>query len=117
MDKIALYGISCEANLGLKTKERKKPELLVLDVIVGLDLEAAANEDDLSLTINYEDLVTRVRKLVDDHEFNIVESVAGHLCKALLAATPIDTVEVIVRRFPDRLQDSVESVSVEMKRR
>lgn len=116
MDTIALNGISCEANIGSTPKRRSQPQTLMIDVLVSLDLDAASNQDELELTVDYETLLRKVQKLISDHEFNLLEAVAGRLCRAILAMGPIDSVRVTVRKFPEELRDALDHVVVDMTR-
>jgi dihydroneopterin aldolase len=116
MDTIAINGISCEANIGVSEHERTEPQLLMIDVLLKLDLEAAANEDSISLTCDYDKIVARVRKLIADHEFKLLEAVAGHLCKALLTEKHVQGARVTVRKFPQNLSEDIDHIAVDMER-
>ncbi len=116
MDKIQINGILCEARLGMSKTERAQLQQILIDVEVGLDLEAAANTDSLDLTVDYETLLKRIEKNIRDHECHLIESVAGNLCKSILADARIRTVTVRVRKFPESMRDRTDSVGVEMTR-
>lgn len=116
MDTIAINGISCEANLGLLYAERSEQQALLIDVLLFLDLEAAGNQDELSLTVDYERVVRKVQEFVSDHEFKLLEAVAGRLCRLLLADEPVESVRVTVRRFPPGLREDIDHIAVDMSR-
>ncbi len=116
MDTIAINGITCDANIGISGQERSAVHTLMIDVLLKLDLEAAGNEDNLELTVDYTKVIQRVQKLVADHEFLLLEAVAGHLCKALLTGSRVQAVRVTVRKFPESLREIIDHVAVDMER-
>ena len=116
MDKIIINGIYCEACLGISDQERAKPQVLVIDATLAMDLEPAANTDDLTLTVDYEQLIRQIQKTVSDHQCCLVEAVAGHICKSILANNRILSVEVTVKKFPEALRDTIDHVAVKMAR-
>ncbi len=116
MDTIELQGIACQALLGVTRKERKQRQFVRVDASIGLDLEPAANTDDLELTVDYHQLVKRIQKTVHDHECYLLESLTSHLCRSLLAHGRIRHVRLRVYKFPADLTDDVEHVAVEMSR-
>ncbi len=53
MDKIHLREISCQAHIGVTEEERTVAQRILLDLILHLDLEPAAQTDDLEKTVDY----------------------------------------------------------------
>ncbi len=117
MDYLRVQGISCEARLGVSRKERRELQFIRVDLSAGLDMEAAANTDDLELTVDYAQLIRRVQKTVRDHECYLLESLAQHLCRSVLTDSRIREVTVQVYKFPENLRDEIDQVSIEMTRR
>lgn len=117
MDYIVVEGISCDAYLGVSSKERKQRQHVRVDVRVGVELDAAANTDNLELTVDYHQLVQRIQKTAADHECRLVESLASHLCSSVLTDPRVREASVRVYKFPEDLQDDINHVSVEVTRR
>ncbi len=116
MDFIDIQGISCEALLGVDRKERTKRQFIRVDARIGLELEAAANTDDLSLTVDYAQLVKRIQKTVYDHQCQLLETLASHLCSSIMTDPRIRQVALRVYKFPADLANDAEHVAVEINR-
>lgn len=116
MDRIRIDGITCRARLGVSEEERRIPQQLMVDVAISLDLEAAANTDDVRLTADYRRVIEEVQGTVSQGEFQLLESLTQKICRAILSDTRIGSVQVTARKFPQSLQGKVQSVAVEMTR-
>lgn len=82
-DWIELRDIRLSCVVGVLEEERGRPQPLVLDLAVGLDLEAAACGD-LRATVDYGALLREVRFLVEEGAWGLVESVAALVVRHLL---------------------------------
>ena len=116
MDRIKIKGISCQAHIGVTEQERSRPQRVVVDLCLELDLEKAGTSDDLDATIDYVEVVQRVETLVAEQRFQLLESLASNLCRFLLLQYEIEAVQVITRKFPLLLRNEAESVEVQMRR-
>ncbi len=116
-DRIHLNGVSFLARIGTTEAERSEPQGLLLDLVIELELEAAANTDDLSLTVNYVDLVERIERTAGEREYQLLEALSGRICRAVLEDPRINAVEATLHKFPAVLKGKVTSVAVEMHRK
>jgi len=116
MDKIHISGISCLAHLGVTPAERENPQKILINLVLNLDLEAAADTDDLDSTVDYVGIVGKVKRTLQQKRFSLLESLAGQLCRSLLTDTRIESVQVTVRKFPEDLRQEVSYVEVELTR-
>ncbi len=116
MDKIHLREISCQASIGVTQEERAVAQRILLDLILHLDLEAAAQTDDLKQTVDYRQLVEEVRETVAQSSYSLLEALAGAVCNTVLRDDRISVVEVKAYKFPEVLRGTIKDVAVEMTR-
>ncbi len=115
-DRIHLNGISFLARIGTTEAERAEPQGLLLDLVLDLDLEAAANTDDLALTVDYVKLIEEVEQTAGQSEYQLIETLAQRICRTVLENPRINEVQARLHKFPAVLKGKVTSVSVEMRR-
>ena len=116
VDRILISGIVCQAHLGITDQEREIPQKVLVDVALLLDLEAAANMDDLQLTVDYSRVVEKVQTTVGKNQFRLLEALARAVCRTLLEYGKIDSVRVSAHKFPESLAGKISNVMVEMTR-
>jgi len=84
---------------GVMQEEHRVGGRYEVDVSVGIDFEQAALHDDLTRTVNYEQVYEFVRKLVTENKFYLIEKLAYRIAQAVLDAYPdVEDVEVTVRK-------------------
>ena len=82
-DWVHLRDLRIDCIVGVEEGERERPQPLVLEVSVGLDLEEAAGGD-LGATVDYQALEREVRFLVEEGRWRLVESVAAVVLRHVL---------------------------------
>ncbi len=117
MDKIHLREISCQAHIGVTEEERAVAQRILLDLILHLDLETAAQTDDLEQTVDYRQLVEEIRAAVGQGCYALLEALTGAVCSTVLRDDRISMVEVKAYKFPEVLRGALKDVAVEMTRR
>jgi len=84
---------------GLMQEEHRIGGRYEVDVGVELDFESAALHDDLSRTVNYEQVYDFIRTLVTENNFYLIEKLAYRIAHKVLAAYPdVEGVEATVRK-------------------
>lgn len=116
MDQLRIQEISGAARIGVTEQERRHPQKVLVDVVLFLELEAAANTDDLTLSIDYCHVVEIVLQIVQARPYALLESLTRCICERLLGNGRIVSVQVQVQKFPEALQQSAKAVAVRMKR-
>lgn len=116
MDKIHAYGIPCAAYIGVTEDERAAPQEILVDVVLSLDLEPAANTDDIKLTVDYRGIVSRVQETVQNRQFHLLEALVYQVCRAILEDARIESIQVTAQKRPTVLAGKVDHVAVEMTR-
>jgi 7,8-dihydroneopterin aldolase/epimerase/oxygenase len=88
-DRIVLTGLAFFGRHGVLPAERELGGRFVVDVEASLDLRPAGTRDDLAATVDYAAMYERIRRLVEDSRYDLLEAVAEHLAADLLAAFPL----------------------------
>ena len=98
MDRVSLQGIDVYAHHGVLPAERELGQRFVIDVDLWTDCDEAARTDDLARAVDY----TRVHQVVcaatAAGRCQLIEAVAGRLCRALLENFPAARVVVTVQK-------------------
>jgi dihydroneopterin aldolase len=116
-DRITLRGLRFLGRHGVELEERLEPQPFEVDVILRGDLSAAAASDDLADTIDYSAVFSLVGSVVEGRSYRLIEALAGAVADAVLAAYPVDDVEVRVRKPKAPLPGAFETVEARLRRR
>ena len=85
MDTIFLNEVKVQTKLGVPEWERMVEQTIILDIEIGYDLGKACQSDDVADTIDYGAVVSRVRETLKENSFQLVETLAEHLCQLILS--------------------------------
>lgn len=116
-DRITLRGMQFMGRHGVAPEERAEAHPFEVDLVLRLDLSHPAGTDDLADTINYASLFELAREVAEGGSFKLIEALAGAIADAVLAAHPVDDVEVRVRKPKAPLPGAFETVEVRIRRR
>ncbi|WKZ58981.1 MAG: dihydroneopterin aldolase [Cyclobacteriaceae bacterium] len=86
--RVALEGLEFHAFHGVYPHERESGNWFEVDIAVETDFSAAAFEDDLSGTVNYETLFAIVKEEMDKPS-KLLETVAGKIIDDILQELPV----------------------------
>ncbi len=95
IDRLAASGI-----IGIHPWEREQQQTLYISLQLEADLQAAAEQDNIELTLNYSELAERVRKLVTEANAKLIEHLAKRIGDDLLQRYNLLGIEVRVDK-PD----------------
>lgn len=116
MDLIWLNGVECRCRVGVPAAERRKPQKVLVDVGLELDLEPAARGDDMRLSVDYWAVEKLVRATAEAGERALVETLASRLARELLRTQALAcAVTVRVRKKP-AVMPRTREVAVELRR-
>ena len=115
-DRITLVGMRFMGRHGVSDEERAQPQPIEVDLALRLDLAHPAATDALADTINYSTLFDLARSIVEERSFHLLEALAGAIADAVMAAHPVDDVEVRVRKPKAPLPGAFETVEVRIRR-
>jgi dihydroneopterin aldolase len=103
---------------GVFPAEKELGQRFEVDVELATDLSTAAQADDLDAGgINYVDVYTLVKDIVEEREFNLIEALAETIAQEILAAHEVDEVIVRVRKPDVAMGGVLDYVGVEIVRR
>ena len=116
-DRIILHNMVFRGYHGVHPAERTLGQRFEIDVELGLDLSQAIVTDALHDTVDYSQVHASVREDVEDHQYQLIEALAGTLARRLIAEFPITSVLVRVRKPQVPLPGLLSFVAVEIQRR
>ncbi|GAF22163.1 MULTISPECIES: dihydroneopterin aldolase [Shouchella] len=117
MDKIYMNQLSFYGYHGVFTEENTLGQRFLVDLILELDLEKAAADDELEESVDYGEIYKSVKKIVEGKPVKLVETIAKAICDELLESYEkvfACTVKVIKPDPP--IPGHYQSVAVELRR-
>jgi 7,8-dihydroneopterin aldolase/epimerase/oxygenase len=117
-DRIVLANMVFQARHGVADREKVEPQRFEIDVELGVDLQPAGLDDDLTMTVDYGPVYDTVRQIVESTTYNLIEALAEAICHELLGEHGrIREVTVRVRKPEVRLGGPLDHAAVEITRR
>ena len=116
-DKIILHNMVFRGRHGVHPAERELGQRFEVDVELGLDLARAMSSDALEDSVNYSRAFAIVREEVEEHQYQLLEGLAGGIVHRLLAELPIVSVLVRVRKPQAPIRGVLSYAAVEIQRR
>ena len=118
MDKIKLSNMAFYAYHGVFPEETRLGQKFFVDVEIGADFSQAAKTDDIQHTINYASVYQRVKELVENQRFKLLEALAEAIAGALFQENDkIERLKVEIRKPEAPISGILDAVSVSIKRR
>jgi dihydroneopterin aldolase len=117
MDKILLKQMSFYGYHGVLPEENRLGQRFVVDIELNLDLTRASKSDEVSETVNYADVYTITKEIVEGPPKNLIESVAEEVAQVILftfLSVKYCTIKVIKPDPP--IKGHYQSVAVEITR-
>src|SRR5262245_40814730 len=98
-DRIFVSGLVLHAYHGVGDDEGRVGQQFLVDLVLDLDLAAAARSDRLADTVDYADLVEVSSRTFCAKRYRLVEAAAGAVADAVLAAFPrVSRLQVTVHK-------------------
>jgi dihydroneopterin aldolase len=115
-DLVEIRGLKLRGRHGVTDEERATEQPFVVNLAARLDARPAAMFDDLGSTLDYEEAVRIVAKIVTGESYQLIETLADHIARAILANPRVMDVWVRVAKTQAPLSEDVEEVAVEVSR-
>jgi len=115
MDRIIITDLQATGIIGVKHPERDKPQILLINLTLYRNLQAAGESDNILETVNYSTISKAVSAEVSQTQFHTVEALAVHLARFLLQNYPLEAVRVRIEK-PKKVSNTAR-VGVEIFRR
>jgi dihydroneopterin aldolase len=84
MDSILIRDLRVDVLIGIHRRERHVPQTVSIDLDIGLPGETVFASDRVADTIDYEQVVLRIRALAASGHFRLVETFAERIARLLL---------------------------------
>lgn len=88
VDRIFISGMQFYGRHGVARHETEDGQLFVVDVEMELDLRPAASADSLRLTVDYGEVFTQVRAVLEGPPIRLIETVSERVAQRLLTHFP-----------------------------
>jgi len=98
LDRIELRGLRVFARHGVLDSERQSGQEFVIDAVLWLDTRPAAGSDDLSKTVDYGALASRLVRLAEAPPVRLIETLAERLAAGCLSEPLVAEVEITVHK-------------------
>jgi dihydroneopterin aldolase len=98
MDIIFLQEVKAEARVGVPAWERLCPQTLLLDIEIALPHSDACQSDAIADTIDYGQVVFRIREHLAQKTFHLVEAVAESVAQCIIGEFGAPWVKVRVAK-------------------
>lgn len=116
MDHIFIRDLRIEARVGFHKRERHAPQTLRLDLEIGIANDAVFASDRVADCIDYDTMVTRIRALLGEGHFNLVETIADRIARLLLDEFGAASARVSVAKLGVMKDAGLVGVTVERRR-
>lgn len=117
MDRILMQGLRFAGYHGVMPAEKKNAQVFEVDAALSLDLSAAGQTDQLHHTVDYSVMYTLVKELVEERQFNLIETLAEEIAAALLERSQVREVVVRVKKLRPPIPGDYDGFAVEIMRR
>lgn len=117
MGKISLEGLIFKAYHGYYDEERQKGNTFQVDITVKTNFHLAALDDDLSKTVNYEELYAIVKEIMDQPSKlleHVVQKIADRVMKE---ADAVEWVKVELSKFDPPIGGNCKAAKITLKKR
>lgn len=116
MDRISVEGLEVDCIVGVRPSERRRRQLVRIDLELGMDLSEAGKSGRISDTADYSRIADEVQSLLRFREYQLIE-VATEELAAMLFGSHDNLREVGIRlEKPEALRGRARSASVRIER-
>ena len=116
-DRIFISGLMLHAYHGVMPHEAKVGQTFSLDIVLEIDLSAAARSDKVTDTVSYDKVVTCASKAFVRQRFRLIEAAGGSVADAVLAEFPrVRSVTVTIHKSHAPIAASFSDVGVILTR-
>jgi dihydroneopterin aldolase len=114
-DGITLAGVKLYPRIGTTAEERSAPQECIADLTIWGNFEAAAATDALEKSIDYCRVLRMLQETAGAGAYNLVETLAYRIVRAVLRAFPASRVRIRIRKRPAVLAGQLDFVEIEVE--
>ena len=93
LDEIRLEGLRVFGHHGVFDHERENGQDFVIDLVLSVSAERAAQTDDVADTVHYGEVADAVAQIVAGDPVNLIETLAEHIAEARALPAPTQTLD------------------------
>jgi len=118
VDKILLQNMMFYGFHGVYEYEREQGQRFYVDVELKADLQKSGHTDALNDTVDYTALYSRIKEIVENHRFQLLEALGTHIAEVILAIGSgiVSEVTVRIRKPAVPIAGQIDFVQVEITR-
>lgn len=98
MDFIFVEGLQIEASVGIYEREKRATQPIEINLTFGVP-DAAAQHDDIADTIDYDQVVERIRGVLAERHFNLLETLGEFIVGLLFSEFGAPWVRVSIAKI------------------
>ena len=111
---INISKIKCSGKHGIYNHEKQNNQEFLVDIHINV---SDFSEDDINKTLNYEEIVNLVIKIVNTESYDLIETLAKHISEQIVfqytkTEATIQEIKVTVHKPDTILKDRTEGISV-----
>lgn len=107
MDKIRLKNIELYAYHGVSPEEQKLGQRFELDIEITTDFASAVKNDNLSESVDYENVFNITREKFCNNKWKLLETAADAIARELAALVQVQHVNVKIRKLNPPIPASI----------
>ena len=112
MSSINIHNLKVMACHGVLPEEKVNRQPFCFDVSLQYDFAKAAKDDDLNLTLNYDEIMHSISDFCKDNTFDLIETLCRRAAIMLMRKYPIESVSVTVKKPQAPVSLPFDNVSV-----
>lgn len=105
MDKIFINQLQLETVIGIHDWEREQKQAIILDIEIACSIAQAVKSDQIKDCIDYFSVCERLKKLADQHHYQLVESFAEEASRIILQEFSAPWVKIKLSK-PDAVNEA-----------
>lgn len=113
-DQVIIRDLSVSGIIGVYEHERHTPQAICINIIMYTDIQAAGEKDDITLSVDYAQVTTKVKAHAENAAPLTVEALATQIAGICLDTPLVSGVRVRVEK-PDAIPEAA-GVGIEIER-
>ncbi|AGA67657.1 dihydroneopterin aldolase [Desulfitobacterium dichloroeliminans LMG P-21439] len=115
-DRIGLRGLRFYGFHGVLNEENSLGQVFIVDIDLFTDLSKAGRSDQVEDTINYAEVYTRIKTIVEKERYQLIEKLAERIAEVILAGFVCEGISITVHKPQAPIQGIFDDAFVEIYR-
>ena len=115
MDRLFIRKLRVPVQIGILSHEKAGKQLVSIDVIFSIDAKHAALSDDIHNTIDYGSVRGNLIHFLNDHQFNLIETMAEQCADFLLMRFKMSWLQLSITKLT--IFDDADGAGIIIERR